>query len=127
MNDWYLEITTSKGPQRVPFDGRPISLGRHAENRIPLSDTMSSRFHCVVTVANGKCMVRDLKSSNGTIVNGNRITETELSPGQYFQIGTTKITLRTGKNDAAKSAVPKSRNDVATQRTPPATMLPVLG
>ena len=47
----------------------PVSLGRDASNRIPISDVSVSRRHCVIAAEGGQCVIRDLDSRNGTYVN----------------------------------------------------------
>jgi pSer/pThr/pTyr-binding forkhead associated (FHA) protein len=53
--------------------------------RIPLGDV--SRKHCRVVRSGDTISIEDLGSSNGTFVNGQRITETVLAPGDTVQVG----------------------------------------
>jgi len=67
-------------------------IGRDPSNSIPLpNDTTASRKHASISAANGVYSIRDEGSSNGTFVNGARITEQTLSPGDEVQIGATKF------------------------------------
>lgn len=67
-------------------------MGREASNPIPLpNDTTSSRRHATISQANGGYSIRDEGSSNGTFVNGARVTEQKLTPGDEIQIGGTKF------------------------------------
>lgn len=69
-----------------------VTLGRDAGNTIPLvEDSTASRRHATITKSNGDFMIRDEGSSNGTFVNGARITEQKLSPGDEVQIGGTRF------------------------------------
>ena len=63
-------------------------IGRHPDNQIPIRDDLASRFHCVIEPNDdGQLTLKDLGSRNGTKMNGQRITEVLLSPGDIFSIG----------------------------------------
>ena len=67
-------------------------IGREASSDIQLFDSEASRSHAEVRVAvDGKCELIDLGSSNGTKVNGKRITRKQLSSGDRIEIGTTLL------------------------------------
>jgi len=68
------------------------TIGREAENPIPLvNDTTASRRHATITISGSDYTIRDEGSSNGTFVNGARVTEQKLMPGDEVQIGGTKF------------------------------------
>jgi general secretion pathway protein E len=96
----YLEIQTPDGRRKVPVDDKPVTIGRHPENRLVISDPLSSRRHCVIERASGGWRVRDLNSSNGTRVNGSVIEQARLLPGDIVSIGATRITLVVPAEDA---------------------------
>lgn len=58
----------------------PIVIGRDVYNDIQLSDLRVSRRHTVLWAENGMWRVRDLNSSNGTFVNGNRVEGATVLP-----------------------------------------------
>ena len=62
-------------------------LGRESLCDIHLEDSEASRTHAEIDFVDGDYVLRDLGSSNGTFVNGNRITEHKLSVGDRVQIG----------------------------------------
>lgn len=67
-------------------------IGREATCDISLpNDTTVSRRHAVVTADAGVYSIRDEGSSNGTFVNGARITEQKLLPGDEVQVGGTRF------------------------------------
>lgn len=67
-------------------------MGREASNPIALpNDTTASRRHATVSQANGGYSIRDEGSSNGTFVNGAKVTEQKLTPGDEIQVGGTKF------------------------------------
>ncbi|ODU00365.1 MAG: hypothetical protein ABS79_03525 [Planctomycetes bacterium SCN 63-9] len=64
------------------------SVGRHNACTIRIKSSQVSRRHCEISQKNGKLIVRDLNSSNGTIVNGKRIKEISiLQDGDELTIG----------------------------------------
>lgn len=77
--------------QVFPLQGAAV-IGRDASNPIALDrDTTSSRRHAQITDQGGVFQIQDLGSSNGTYVNGARVTETTLSPGDEIAIGGTRF------------------------------------
>jgi pSer/pThr/pTyr-binding forkhead associated (FHA) protein len=78
------------GPQSV--------VGRDPTSAIYLTDEEVSRRHALVTIGEGSVLVEDLGSSNGTFVDGERISkETEMHPGEYMKVGQTTMELRGGR------------------------------
>ena len=72
--------------------GEHYTLGRAPTNRIVLKDDMCSREHAEVRRADGRWRLRDLKSLNGTRLNGEPLdSEWELGPGDAFQVGRTQF------------------------------------
>lgn len=68
--------------------GEKVSIGRGAKNDIIIQDNEVSRDHCVLIRARDGYEVRDLGSSNGTYVNGHRITESwPLQAGHFVELG----------------------------------------
>ena len=90
-----LSPDSNRKPRTFHLDGdRPEVLGRHGKT-VRLSDSRISREHAEVSVQNGVWVIRDLGSSNGTWVNGERIsTLCELEEGDRLQIG--RLTLIVG-------------------------------
>lgn len=78
-----------KGADRrdFPLTAERTVVGRNKECglRIPTRDV--SRQHCEVTLDKVGAIVRDLGSSNGTYVNGKRVAESPLNPGDTLTIG----------------------------------------
>ncbi len=66
-----------------------IGLGRGAQNTIRIHDTEVSRTHARLQPIDGRFVLEDLKSSNGTYVNGQAIGSRDLTDGDQIQIGRT--------------------------------------
>ncbi len=78
-------------------------IGRAEDADISLNSATVSRRHAQISIndKNG-IIIRDLNSSNGTYVNGNRIKETELHEGDIFSIGIYKLKIASlSKHDTA--------------------------
>ena len=77
---------------RHDIGAAPLTVGRLAECAITLSDQNVSRNHAEVKATPGGFVVRDLGSTNGTMVNGARITgEHRLRDGDIVSFGSTYV------------------------------------
>lgn len=73
--------------QVLKLDGPRFGLGRHPDNQACIDDDGISRFHARISVDGAKYWVEDLGSSNGTYINGRRITSCELNNGDTLNLG----------------------------------------
>ena len=101
-------------------DDEPQLIGRSSE-ALPLTDQTISRRHCELTPDNGRWIVNDLASSNGTFVNGQRITRPRtLNPGDQIRTGNTLLLFGqesvTARSKAVKMASAKEV-DTSVERT----------
>lgn len=82
-------MVTAEGTAReFPVASLPVTLGRgeEAKVRIPLASV--SRRHCELLLDDDdELIVKDLGSSNGTLVNGTRVKSRELIPGDILTVG----------------------------------------
>lgn len=75
--------------------GRPQVVGRSDEADIIVDDGYASEFHFRIGVQDGNVVVNDLGSTNGTYVNGRRVTvPTTVGKGDSVQIGKTIFEVR---------------------------------
>lgn len=75
---------------RYKIEENEIFIGRDPEKcQIVLNDAEVSGVHAVIKKSLIHCTIEDLKSSNGTIINGERINKAELVNGVNFSIGST--------------------------------------
>ncbi len=70
---------------------RGISIGQSSKNDITIRDEATSRRHCVIDIVGTRAVVRDLESTNGTFVNGARVSSAELHAGATLIVGATRI------------------------------------
>jgi hypothetical protein len=77
--------------QVFPVAGSAV-IGREPANGVPLDrDTTASRRHAQISAEAGGYRIQDLGSANGTFVNGARVTESLLNPGDEVSIGGTRF------------------------------------
>lgn len=75
-----------------PLTSAQITIGRSkAGNDLVLNDPQASRNHAVISMENGVYTIKDLQSTNGTIVNGRQITSRVLVDGDVIEIGDTVL------------------------------------
>ncbi len=76
--------------RRVPLVGA-TTIGTAADVDVRIDDPCMSRRHCVIEPREDLVTVRDLASTNGTLVNGVRVPHAELRPGVVLTLGTTRL------------------------------------
>jgi serine/threonine-protein kinase len=72
---------------------RDISLGRDISNDICLNDPAVSLVHCQIYIRNNQAFIKDLGSTNGSKLNGERIVNSDLHDGDGLMIGQNKIRI----------------------------------
>lgn len=82
--------------RRYPIDQRAISLGRDEDNRIRIQSEKASRHHARVIERHGQTLVEDLGSTNGTLVNDEKIKRAPLSHGDIINIGSVLLKYISG-------------------------------
>ncbi len=93
----------------VILDGSPLAIGRAADNDLVLADARVSRHHARITARAGRFVLADLDSTNGTLVNGARVTEIALGLGDRISLGTALIEVV----EVADSAIPAAGGPAA--------------
>ncbi len=77
-----------------------VVLGRNATCDIVLKDHTVSSQHCYIARRGDQYLLHDLNSTNGTQVNGQRISEAVLEPQQVVQVGGVELVFETSPSDA---------------------------
>lgn len=97
------------------FTGRTYELkvekttvGRVSDNAFEIPEASVSSHHAEIILRGNDIVIRDLDSTNGTFINGEKITEAVLKPGQTLRFGMVELRLDTGDTPppAAKPASP---------------------
>ena len=82
----YGELLPVGGGDPIPLLKPTLTVGRRESADIVLRFPNVSGSHCELALVDGYWMVKDLRSSNGTKVNGTRVTEQRLQPGDKIGI-----------------------------------------
>jgi ABC-type multidrug transport system ATPase subunit len=80
-----------------------VVIGRDPNNYLPLNHPTVSFRHAAISKQDGGLLIRDLGSTNGTFVNGKRITQAPLSSGDEIQIGPFKLVYDAQQQSLANS------------------------
>ncbi len=94
-----------------PLGQTSLSIGRRPDNHIVLPDTFASGRHAMIGYVNGRYFVEDLKSSNGTILNGQRISRAPLKNGDVIYIGAQRLEFH---DQAAATSAAGAADSMAT-------------
>jgi predicted component of type VI protein secretion system len=85
-----------------PLEGDQLIIGRDAVHAIAINDAEVSRKHARMTFQGGKYVIEDLGSTNGTFVNGQRLTTaTVLKPGDVVSLGEQIVLMYEGLSSDA--------------------------
>lgn len=85
---------TSSSRREIALAKSLLSIGRDPGNDIVLPDAMVSRRHAVIEFRGSQYFLRDCNSSNGSLVNGDRVSERSLRDGDLVAIGTARLLFR---------------------------------
>jgi hypothetical protein len=92
--DAVIEIREPNKPaRRMPATGAPMHIGRSPECELVLKDSRVSRKHARLAARDGVLVLTDLGSTNGTRVNGHRVSEVVLGAGDRILVGETVLTI----------------------------------
>lgn len=85
------QLVMHSGPtpgKSFALEGDVLTIGREASNQIAINDAEISRKHSQLVLQGGKYVLTDLGSTNGTFVNGQRLTgQHVLQPGEVISLG----------------------------------------
>ena len=88
----FIELKTEK-----------VSIGRVEDNTFQIAEPSVSSHHCELFMRGQDVMVKDLNSTNGTFINGEKITEAPLRTGQILRLGQVEMRLETGTAPASST------------------------
>lgn len=77
-----------------PLECDEILIGRHASADIRIPDMSVSRYHAVMTLANGVWSISDIGSKSGIYVNGNLVKQIKLRENDVIKLGNHRLTIR---------------------------------
>ena len=83
----------------VVSTGERLVIGTHRSADFHLVDKTMSRFHCEIVIEDGRAIIRDLGSLNGTIVDGLGVLGAYLGERAILTLGGTQVLFELGKDD----------------------------
>ena len=89
-----MMVTADGQTKDLPTLKLPITIGRADDCKLRIPSPAVSRHHCELLVDDDELIVRDLKSSNGTFVNKERVKQRELVPGDLLAVGSVVFVVR---------------------------------
>jgi FHA domain len=95
----YGELIPQGGGDPIPLLKTNLLIGRRESCDVVLRFANVSAHHCQMMVVSGYWYVRDLKSRNGVKVNGTRVNERRVDPGDTLSIAKHNYELRYSPND----------------------------
>jgi hypothetical protein len=125
-----LQLVMSQGPnpgRAYALDRASATLGRDPTNEITINEPQVSRLHARVFIRDGLLIIEDMGSTNGTYVNGVRLTGPQtLTPGDVIGLGEA-VTLTYYSTGATSTAtLGEAPESVADPRpSAPPAMIPV--
>ncbi|HUG91444.1 MAG TPA: FHA domain-containing protein [Planctomycetaceae bacterium] len=107
MLDVQLKVASGRHHgQVIPLRTRKFLIGREQDCQLRTNSDLVSRHHCVFAVDDFAVRLRDLGSTNGTLVNGERIREVVLKAGDRVQIGKLDFEVVITGKQVAEAAAP---------------------
>ena len=80
------------------------TVGRVSDNTFEIPEASVSSHHCEILLKGSDVLIRDLDSTNGTFINGEKVSEAVLKPGQILRLGTVEMRLESGDSTPAAAA-----------------------
>ena len=125
------ELVPDNGAPPIPITRDVTVVGRRDYCDIKIDDASLSKRHCVLVKTDGLLVIRDLASTNGTKVKGQRIRWAALLPDDRITLGSVKLRVYLGPDEVpAPSELPRGAARPAARPAPanlPAQAVPAAG
>lgn len=89
-----VHVRTDGKQQAVSLKSGKVVIGRQDDCQIRIPSAQVSRHHCELTTGGAGLRIRDLGSSNGTYVNGQKVEDAQLEAGDVLAIGSMLFVVR---------------------------------
>jgi len=106
--------------EKYPLDAQEVSIGRDAVNSIAINDAEVSRRHARLELRGSAYVIQDLGSTNGTFINGTRISGMQvLNPGDTVAFGEGIVLVYEPVADVNATILSTKASQVTAQRMAP--------
>jgi FHA domain len=95
-----IQLDAGRDVKTIDLDTLPVVLGRQPPRGVAIPHPTISREHARIFESGGKFSVADLNSSNGTFVNGARVTRADLRQGDRLRLGEVELRVDLGEPSA---------------------------
>ncbi len=95
----HISVSGRVEPKTLPIGEHILGRDRGCALRVPSGQV--SRKHCVFEISDARVFVRDLGSSNGTWVNAERVSESNLKAGDLISVGPMVFVIRVNNEPAS--------------------------
>jgi pSer/pThr/pTyr-binding forkhead associated (FHA) protein len=111
-------VLLSEGFAGTAFElkAEKTTVGRVSDNNFEIPESSVSSHHAEIVLRGNEVLIRDLGSTNGTFIGGERITEAVLKPGQILRFGTIDLRLESGEVPTAAAAASASAAAAAASK-----------
>jgi pSer/pThr/pTyr-binding forkhead associated (FHA) protein len=94
------------------------TVGRVEDNTFQIGDPSVSSHHAEILLQGPELLIKDLNSTNGTFINGEKITEAVLKPGQVLRFGQVELKIDDGQPVSAPAPAPAPATTPSPAATP---------
>ncbi|MGH7942466.1 MAG: FHA domain-containing protein [Limisphaerales bacterium] len=88
-------LTQSMAGRSCDLATERTTVGRVEDNAFQIAEPSVSSRHCEILLRGTDVVVKDLNSTNGTFINGEKVSEAVLKPGQTLRLGNVELKLDT--------------------------------
>src|SRR5580692_106209 len=116
-------LTQSMAGRSIELAER-TTVGRVEDNAFQIAEPSVSSRHCEILLQGADIVIKDLNSTNGTFINGEKISEGVLKPGQTLRLGNVELKLDVPGAPAAPASTASAPTVPAAPSSAPATPAP---
>jgi len=99
---WLEHDPPGGATQKTPLASLPFTIGRNDSTDLRVDSHQVSREHAAISRQGRKYLIKDLGSTNGTFLNGQRISEAVLNDGDLLMVADVELTFYSGAGSAGR-------------------------
>lgn len=114
LTPWLQRSDSSGQVEQIPLEQFPFTVGRNESCDYQILSSKVSREHAEILFDGSQFRVRDLKSTNGTVLNGQKIDETVLHDGDLLVIADVEFSFHSKGDEATRKTVTQPMDSCET-------------